>query len=164
MLPNERTLLNLEKIGAIDQYRSMQTTTNHAKIRLLYPNAEGESDAIRRIQVKAPEIEIVNGNNSTSLMIIVDNSKFLRAELANIKSENFADSVGFTVYSNTRQSVDSFKTFFDLLWKEHILNEELKNADKVQKEFINITATRVAYPYPAYPRFEPCDVFRGEES
>ena len=145
LLPNERTLLNLEKIGAIDHIINA-ATTNHAKIRLLYPNAEGESDVIKRIQAKAPEIEIVNGNNSTSLMIIVDNSKFLRAELANIKSENFADSVGFTVYSNTRQSVDSFKTFFDLLWKEHILNEELKNADKVQKEFINIAAHELRTP------------------
>ncbi|MGB7662297.1 MAG: HAMP domain-containing sensor histidine kinase [Nitrososphaeraceae archaeon] len=145
LLPNERTLLNLEKIGAIDHIINA-ATTNHAKIRLLYPNAEGESDVIKRIQAKAPEIEIVNGNNSTSLMIIVDNSKFLRAELANIKSENFADSVGFTVYSNTRQSVNSFKNFFDLLWKEHILNEELKNADKVQKEFINIAAHELRTP------------------
>jgi signal transduction histidine kinase len=145
LLPNERTLLNLEMIGAIDHIIE-GATTNHAKIRLVYPNAEGESDAIKRIQEKAPEIEIVNGNNSTSLMIIVDNSKFLRAELADIKSENFADSVGFTVYSNTRQSVDSFKTFFDLLWKEHILNEELKNADKVQKEFINIAAHELRTP------------------
>ncbi|MGA7368336.1 MAG: hypothetical protein WBX01_04350 [Nitrososphaeraceae archaeon] len=34
----------------------------------MYPNAEGESDIIKRIQEKAPEIEIVNGNNSTSVM------------------------------------------------------------------------------------------------
>ena len=79
-------------------------------------------------------------------MFIVDNSKFLRAELVNTNTEHFADSVGFTVYSNTRQSVDSFKTFFDLLWKEHILNEELKNADKVQKEFINIAAHELRTP------------------
>ncbi|MGC2308349.1 MAG: HAMP domain-containing sensor histidine kinase, partial [Nitrososphaeraceae archaeon] len=121
-------------------------SANHAKIRLVCPNAEGESDIIKGIKEKAPGIEIVDGNNSTSLMVIVDNSRFLRAELTNTTSENFADSIGFTMYSNTRQSVDSFKTFFDLLWKEHILNEELKNADKVQKEFINIAAHELRTP------------------
>jgi signal transduction histidine kinase len=145
LIPNERTLLNLEKIGAIDHIIEGASSKN-AKIRLVYPNAEGESDIVKRLKEKAPEIEIVNGNNSTSLMFIVDNSKFLRAELANTSAENFADSVGFTVYSNTRQSVDSFKTFFDLLWKEHVLNEELKNADIVQKEFINIAAHELRTP------------------
>ena len=145
LVPDERTLLNLEKIGAIDLLIK-GASANHAKIRLVCPNAEGESDIIKGIKGKAPGIEIVNGNNSTSLMVIVDNSRFLRAELTNTTSENFADSIGFTMYSNTRQSVDSFKTFFDLLWKEHILNEELKNADKVQKEFINIAAHELRTP------------------
>jgi signal transduction histidine kinase len=145
LVPDERTLLNLEKIGTID-HLIKGASANHAKIRLVCPNAEGESDIIKGIKAKAPEIEIVNGNNSTSLMVIVDNSRFLRAELTNTTSENFADSIGFTVYSNTRQSVDSFKTFFDLLWKEHILNEELKNADRVQKEFINIAAHELRTP------------------
>ena len=145
LIPDERTLLNLEKIGVIDHVIN-KTSSVHAKIRIVCPNTEGESDILKRILEKAPEIEIVNGNNSTSLMFIVDNSKFLRAELVKMNSENFVDSVGFTVYSNTRQSVDSFKTFFDLLWKEHILNEELKNADKVQKEFINIAAHELRTP------------------
>lgn len=145
LIPTERTLLNLDKIGVIDHIINASSSL-HAKIRLVFPSAQGESDIIKRVQEKAPEIEIVNGNNSTSLMFIMDNSKFLRAELEKINSENFADSIGFTVYSNTRQSVDSFKTFFDLLWKEHILNEELKNADKVQKEFINIAAHELRTP------------------
>jgi signal transduction histidine kinase len=145
LIPNERTLYNLEKIGAIDHIVNA-ALSKHAKIRLVCPNAEGESGIIKKIKENAPEIEIVDGNNSTSVMFIVDNTKFLRAELAKEYSENFADSIGFTVYSNTRQSVDSFKTFFDLLWREHILNEELKNADKVQKEFINIAAHELRTP------------------
>ncbi|HZA43541.1 MAG TPA: HAMP domain-containing sensor histidine kinase [Nitrososphaeraceae archaeon] len=145
LIPNERTLLNLEKIGAIDHIVNA-AMSKHSKIRLVCPNAEGKSDIIKKIKENAPEIEIVNGNNSTSVMFIVDNTKFLRAELAKEYSENFADSIGYTVYSNTRQSIDSFKTFFDLLWREHILNEELKNADKVQKEFINIAAHELRTP------------------
>jgi signal transduction histidine kinase len=145
LIPNERTLANLERIGALDHIIK-GASSYHAKVRLICPNVEDESNIIKRIQENAPEIEIVNGNSSTSLMFIVDNSKFLRAELVNTNTEHFADSVGFTVYSNTRQSVDSFKTFFDLLWKEHILNEELKNADKVQKEFINIAAHELRTP------------------
>jgi signal transduction histidine kinase len=145
LIPNERTLSNLERIGAVDHIIN-GALFNNAIIRMICPNIEDESSIIKRILEKAPEIEIVKGNSSTSVMFIVDNSKFLRAELVNTNTENFADSVGFTVYSNTRQSVDSFKTFFDLLWKEHVLNEELKNADKVQKEFINIAAHELRTP------------------
>ncbi|MGI0043156.1 MAG: hypothetical protein ACRD47_05535, partial [Nitrososphaeraceae archaeon] len=61
LVPDERTLLNLEKIGAIDHFINA-ATANHAKIRLVCPNAEGESDIIKGIKEKAPEMEIVNGN------------------------------------------------------------------------------------------------------
>jgi len=145
LLPDERAFTNLEKLGAINLITEA-ASLKRARIRLVCPITEVDSKIVKKIYEKAPEIQIVNGNNSTSIMFIVDNSKFLRAELTNPNAENFADSIGFTVYSNTRQSVDSFKTFFDLLWKEHILNEELKNADKIQKEFINIAAHELRTP------------------
>jgi two-component system, OmpR family, sensor histidine kinase VicK len=43
-------------------------------------------------------------------------------------------------------SADSFKSVFELLWKEHVLNEELRRTDKMQKEFINIAAHELRTP------------------
>ena len=54
--------------------------------------------------------------------------------------------MGFTIYSNSRLSVDSLKSFFELLWNERNLNEELKRADNMQKEFINIAAHELRNP------------------
>jgi two-component system, OmpR family, sensor histidine kinase VicK len=39
-----------------------------------------------------------------------------------------------------------FKSFFELLWNERVLNEELKRADIMQKEFINAAAHELRNP------------------
>jgi two-component system sensor histidine kinase VicK len=79
-------------------------------------------------------------------MLIVDNTKFLKVEIRKPNSEIFSEAIGFAIYSNSRHSVDSFKSFFELLWNERKLNEELNRADKMQKEFINIAAHELRTP------------------
>jgi two-component system sensor histidine kinase VicK len=53
------------------------------------------------------------------------------------------------VYSNRKTSVDSFKSIFELLWNECTLNEELKKAYKMQKEFISIASHELRTPIQA---------------
>jgi signal transduction histidine kinase len=62
------------------------------------------------------------------------------------QAETFSEAIGFGLYSNSRRSVESFKSFFELLWNEHILNEELKRADNMQKDFINVAAHELRTP------------------
>jgi signal transduction histidine kinase len=54
--------------------------------------------------------------------------------------------MGFTIFSTSIVNVNSFKSVFELLWSEHMLNEELKRADKMQNEFINIAAHELRTP------------------
>src|SRR5919198_2090552 len=79
-------------------------------------------------------------------MFIVDSHKFFRAELREPNAEGLSEAIGFTIFSTSRVSVSSFKSVFELLWTELILNEELKRADKMQKEFINIAAHELRTP------------------
>jgi two-component system, OmpR family, sensor histidine kinase VicK len=79
-------------------------------------------------------------------MLIVDNARFLKVEIRKPNSEIFSEAIGFAIYSNSRNSVDSFKSFFELLWNERKLNEELNRADEMQKEFINIAAHELRTP------------------
>jgi signal transduction histidine kinase len=79
-------------------------------------------------------------------MLIVDGEKFLRAELREPTAREFSEAIGFTIYSNSKRSVESFKMVFELLWNERKLNEELKRAYKMQKEFIDIAAHELRNP------------------
>src|ERR1051325_5219928 len=66
--------------------------------------------------------------------ILWTGEQFIRAELKEPNAEKFSESIGFAVYSNSRRSVESFRSVFDLLWNERMLNEELRRADKMQKQ------------------------------
>jgi len=82
-------------------------------------------------------------------MYIIDGERFLRVELKEPQAENFSESLGRAVYSNSKRSVESFKSIFELLWNERTLNEDLKRADKMQKEFINIASHELRTPTQA---------------
>jgi signal transduction histidine kinase len=79
-------------------------------------------------------------------MFIIDNHKLFRAELREPNAEDLCDAIGFTIYSTSKVSANSFKSVFELLWAELILNEELKRAGNMQKEFINIAAHELRTP------------------
>src|SRR5215469_10894076 len=79
-------------------------------------------------------------------MYIMDGEKFLKAEVREPDAETFSEAIGFCVYSNSKLSVNSLRSIFELLWNERTLNEELKMADKMQQEFINIAAHELRTP------------------
>jgi signal transduction histidine kinase len=79
-------------------------------------------------------------------MYIMDGEKFLKAEVREPEAETFSEAIGFCVYSNSKLSVNSFRSIFGLLWNQHTINEELKRADKMQKQFINIAAHELRTP------------------
>jgi two-component system sensor histidine kinase VicK len=79
-------------------------------------------------------------------IIIVDNKKFLKAELREPEAEQFSEAIGLSFYSNSVPSVESYKLFFELLWNERTANEQFKLNNKMQKEFINIAAHELRTP------------------
>jgi two-component system, OmpR family, sensor histidine kinase VicK len=98
------------------------------------------------MSTSAPNISILNGNNIEYGILIVDAKRFLNAELREPLATEFPSAIGFTIHSNSKPSVESFKSIFELLWNERILNEELKKSQKMQKEFINIAAHELRNP------------------
>jgi two-component system, OmpR family, sensor histidine kinase VicK len=146
-LPNDRSVLRLERLGVIDDI--INSSQNGAAVKILCPLSKENSHIVKKISENAPTIEILNGNNSPYGMYIVDGERFLRAELKEPKAENFSEAIGRAVYSNSKRSAESFKSVFELLWNERTLNEELKRADKMQKEFINIASHELRTPTQA---------------
>jgi signal transduction histidine kinase len=61
-------------------------------------------------------------------------------EIKETLAEELTDAVVFIIYSNTKVSVYSSRSFFELLWKECLQYEKLREADEMKNEFINLLA------------------------
>jgi two-component system, OmpR family, sensor histidine kinase VicK len=122
-------------------------------VKIICPLSEVNSKVVKKISDNAPNIKILNGNNSPYGIYIVDSQRFLRVELRVAEAEIFSEAIGLAFYSNSRGSAESFKLIFELLWNECVLNEELKKTYdrqkgliKMQKEFIDIAAHELRTP------------------
>jgi two-component system sensor histidine kinase VicK len=147
LLPNDKAMLRLDRMGLIDY--AIKASQNGATLKIICPMSEANAKVVKRISERAPQIQVLNGNVSPYSMYIVDNERFLRAELRESEAKKFSEAIGLVVYSNRRITVDSFKSFFELLWKEHELVEEVKRAYRMQKEFINIASHEMKTPTQA---------------
>ena len=146
LLPNDKAMIRVDKLGIIDYLINASQQKNAAVIKIICLLSEENSGVLKKISEHAPNIKILNGKVSPHGMFIVDNEKFFGAEMIEPQAETFSEAIGFGVYSNSRRSIESFKSFFELLWNERNLNEELKRADNMQKEFINVAAHELRTP------------------
>ena len=144
LLPSAKAMIRVDRLGVIDHI--INASQRGATVKIICPFSEENSEITRKIDEQASAVKVLNGNNSPYGMYIIDGEKFLRAEVKEPQAETFSEAIGFAVYSNSKLSVDSFRSVFELLWNEHTLNEELKRADKMQKQFINIAAHELRTP------------------
>ena len=96
-------------------------TRNGAIVKIICPLSNENSDIIKRISNNAPNIRVLNGNISSAGMFIADNAKFFRAELKDPHAGEFIEAIGFPIYSNSKPSVESFRSIFELLWNERVI-------------------------------------------
>lgn len=145
LIPTSRGMLRMERLGVIDSF--IQTSKKGALVKIICPITEENSHISRRISEQAPEIRVMNASGEAqSGITIVDSEKLFQAEVKNPEAHKFVEAIGFAIYSNTKRNVMFFKSFFELLWNERVLNEELKRADIMQKEFINAAAHELRNP------------------
>ena len=155
LLPNDKALTRIDRLGIFDHLIDKCNEGIKGKgkdefqAKIICPLSDANLNIVNRIlQNTSPSnnIRIVNGNNSSFGIIIVDNKKFLKAELREPEAKQFSEAIGLSFYSNSNPSVESYKLFFELLWNERTANEQFKLSDKMQREFINIAAHELRTP------------------
>jgi two-component system sensor histidine kinase VicK len=144
LLPNDKALVRIDKLGIIDFL--IKASQNGVAVKIICPLSKENSQIQKKIADNAPDISILNSTNSRHGMYVVDSIKFLRVELVKPEAENFLDAIGFAVYSNNERSTELFRWMFELLWNDRMLNEKSKLEDKMQDEFVNIAAHELRSP------------------
>jgi two-component system, OmpR family, sensor histidine kinase VicK len=156
LLPNDKALTRIDRLGIIDYLVGKcneEKKEGVIQVKIICPLSDTNLNIVNQILQNTTgtsnNIRIVNGSDSSFGMIIVDNTKFLKAELREPEAEQFSEAIGLSFYSNSKPSVESYKLFFELLWNERTTNEQFKLSDKMQKEFINIAAHELRTPTQA---------------
>ncbi len=147
LLPNSKALVMEYKLGVLECLTDASKNKDVRDIRIICSVDDKNSQIIRWLNEEAPNITIINTttNLATKLLIVNDDTLF-RAELRDPDTDTFSKALSFAIYSNSKPTVGAFKSFFELVWDSYTTNMKLRQADKVQREFINIAAHELRTP------------------
>ena len=146
ILPSSKALLLEYDIGILHKLVDA-AAKRKAVVRIICPlNNENAKIAEWLSDKGGPTIQLLDGDGTDSTILVVDGKLLFRAEYRSDQAERFPDAIGYAVYSNSKPTVNSFKSFFEMLWNSRVLAEKLREADRLQREFIHIAAHELRTP------------------
>jgi signal transduction histidine kinase len=146
ILPSSKALQRQYDIGILQKLVDA-AAKRKAVVRIICPLDKDNAKIAEWLSdTGGPTIQLLNGDGSDSTVFVVDGKLLFRAELKSDQAEKFSDATGYAVYSNSKPTVNSFKSFFEMLWNSRLLAEKLKEADMLQREFIHIAAHELRTP------------------
>lgn len=124
LVPSAKGMLRMDRLGVLDNL--IKASQRGALVKIMCPIVEENCKIAKRISDRAPSIQIMNINDNPADLLIVDNKKLFQAEVKEPKAGQFTAAIGFAIYSNSKHNVNSFKSFYELLWNQAELYERSK--------------------------------------
>ena len=147
VFPTTNALIRQDKAGIMFLLQEA-AAIKKCQVKVLVPNDELIHNFMRDHRgISTRFIEQEERGKAT--ILIVDNKVSLMMELKDDSKKTFHEAIGLSTYSNSKAGVLSYVSMFESLWKQAELYEELKNNEKMQKEFINIAAHELRTPTQA---------------
>ena len=147
LLPTSYALVIEYNLGILEYLIRASKNKDVHDVRLICFIDDNNIQIVKRLHEEAPNIKILNTTtNLATKLIIVNGDTILRAELRDPKADTFSNAFGVAIYSNSKPTVDAFKSLFELVWQSQETNEKLQQADKVKREFISIAAHELRTP------------------
>ena len=146
ILPNSKALQLEYDLGTLHKLVDA-AAKRKAVVRIICPLDDENAKIAEWLSDKGgPTIQLLNGDGTDSTILVVDGKLLFRAEYRSDQAGKFTDAIGYAVYSNSKPTVNSFKSFFEMLWNSRLLAEKLQEADRLQREFIHVAAHELRTP------------------
>ena len=134
-----------------------EVVENGIKVRVLIHADEKQiRQIVNEVMLVLPEIDIraIDMSLNTSVgIVVVDKKESLIIETKDDTKDNSYEASGLAAYSNSKYIALSYASIFESLWIQAELykhlkeaNEQLKQHDKMQNEFINLAAHELRTP------------------
>ena len=143
VFPTTNAVIRQDKAGIL--FLLQEAAAKKCQVKVLMPKDESIRSFIHdNSNISTRFIDQEESGKAT--ILIVDNKVSLVMELKDDRKKTFYEAIGLSTYSNSKAGVLSYTSMFESLWKQTKLYEELKNNEKMQKEFINIAAHELRTP------------------
>ena len=149
MCPTPNSFRRQLHMGVLQLIKQTIMECPEVKIKILIPSDEQMTATIGKIKMEAPSIDFriyEQSVNTRITIVLVDKKDCMIVETKDDTKDDSYTAAGLSAYSNSKSIVVSYVSIFESLWRQTELYEQLKIHDKMQKEFINITAHELRTP------------------
>jgi hypothetical protein len=147
--------MRVDKAGVLDSL--IAASTRGVSVRIICPITDRNLGIVKRIAENAPLLQVHNGRGLPYGFIIADNEKYFSAAggMEEPEAENISEAIGFGLYSNSRASIDSFRSFFELIWNKPYEESSLtENEVKIYLEQVINEVSRAGIAHASTRNFQ----------